>query len=218
MQRKTLLIVMVAAGSAMCWWPKIIPPNLGLPGWKTPLILIALVTSLGTALSDEGSRWPMVASVLGGVAGIFGGFKLWWPTDGIDASLVPFSIGLAAFTSIPVSIIAVVAGLALRESKIVTNNRRLMWCAFLICFAFAPTVVCADASARNKPPQVKNLHFTKNGDWQGSLSSWGDLRDRVREGLCGFLPAIPSERLATLRALDDVRGETRGRGTVNDRL
>jgi hypothetical protein len=44
MQKNTLLIVMVAAGSAMCWWPKIIPPNLDLPGWKTPLILIALVT------------------------------------------------------------------------------------------------------------------------------------------------------------------------------
>jgi hypothetical protein len=140
MQRNTLLIVMVAAGSAMCWWPKIIPPNLGLPGWKTPLILMALVTGLGTALSDEGSRWLMIASVLGGVAGIFCGFKLWWPTDGIEASFVPF-IGLAALTSIPVSVIAVVAGVALRESKIVTNNRRLIWCAFVTCFAFAPTVV-----------------------------------------------------------------------------
>jgi hypothetical protein len=141
MQRNTLLVVMVAAGSAMCWWPKIIPPNLDLPGWKTPLILIVLVTGLGTALSDEGSGWLMIASVLGGVAGIFCGFKLWWPTDGIEASFVPFSIGLAALTSIPVSVIAVVAGVALRESKIVTNNRRLIWCAFLICFAFAPTVV-----------------------------------------------------------------------------
>jgi hypothetical protein len=55
MQRNTLLIVIVAAGSAMCWWPKITPPNLDLPGWKTPLILIALVTGLGTALSDEGA-------------------------------------------------------------------------------------------------------------------------------------------------------------------
>ena len=60
---------------------------------------------------------------------------------GIDAALVPWAIGLAAFTSIPVSVIAVGAGVALRESKIVTNNRRLIWCAFLTCFAFAPTVV-----------------------------------------------------------------------------
>jgi hypothetical protein len=141
MQRNTLLIVMVAAGSAMCWWPKIMPPNLDLPGWKTPLILIALVTGLGTALSDEGTGWLMSASILGGVAGIFCGFKLWWPADGIDAALVPFGIGLTAFTSIPVSVIAVGAGVALRESKIVTNNRRLIWCAFLICLAFAPTVV-----------------------------------------------------------------------------
>jgi hypothetical protein len=126
MRRNTLLVVMVAAGSAMCWWPKIIPPNLDLPGWKTPLILIALVTGLGTALSDKGSGWLMIASILGGVAGIFCGFKLWWPTDGIDAALVPWGIGLAAFTSIPVSVIAVGAGAALRESKIATNNRRLI--------------------------------------------------------------------------------------------
>ena len=141
MQRKTLLIVMVAAGSAMCWWPKIIPPNRDLPGWKTPLILIALVTGLGTALSDEGSGWLMISSILGGVAGIFCGFKLWRPTDGIDASFVPFAIGLAALASIPVSIIAVVAGVALRDSKIATKHRRLIWGAFLVCFAFAPTVV-----------------------------------------------------------------------------
>jgi hypothetical protein len=132
---------MVAAGSAMCWWPKIIPPNLDLPGWKSPLILIALITALGTALSFEGARWLMIASVVGSVAGIFCGFRLWRPTDAIDASFVPFGIGLAVCTSIPVSIFAVAAGVALRESKIVTNNRRLIWCAFLACFAFAPTVV-----------------------------------------------------------------------------
>ena len=83
----------------------------------------------------------MIASVLGGVAGIFCGFRLWWPTDGVDAALVPFGIGLAALTSIPVSVIAVVAGVVLRESKIVKNNRLWSWCAFLICFAFAPALV-----------------------------------------------------------------------------
>ena len=83
MQRNTLLIVMVAAGSAMCWWPKIIPPNLDLPGWKTPLILIALVTGLGYRFVGRriGDGF-MIASILGGVAGIFCGFRLWWPTDG----------------------------------------------------------------------------------------------------------------------------------------
>lgn len=141
MRRNTLLIVMVAAGSAMCWWPKIVPPNLYLAGWKTSLILIALVTGLGTALSGAGSGWLVIASVLGKVAGIFCGFRLWWPTDAIDASFVPFGIGLAAFTSIPVSVIAVGTGIALRESRVVTNNRRLIWCAFLICFAIAPTAV-----------------------------------------------------------------------------
>jgi hypothetical protein len=43
--------------------------------------------------------------------------------------------------TIPVSVIAVVAGVALRESKTAQKNRRLIWSAFLSSFAFAPTVV-----------------------------------------------------------------------------
>jgi hypothetical protein len=132
---------MVAAGSAMCWWPKITPPNLDLPGWKTPLILIALITGLATALSSEGWRRLLIASVLGGCGGIFLGCWLWWPADRIDASFVPFAVGLATLTSIPASMIAVFAGVALRDSKIATKHRRLIWGAFLVCFAFAPTVV-----------------------------------------------------------------------------
>jgi hypothetical protein len=141
MQRKTILILMVATGSALCWWPVAIQPNLGLPFWKTPLILIALITGLATALSDEGWRWLMIASVLGGFAGISCGYRFWWPADSIDASYAPFVKGLGTLASIPVSAIAVVAGMALRDSKIVTRNRRLIWGAFLVCFAFAPTVV-----------------------------------------------------------------------------
>ena len=37
--------------------------------------------------------------------------------------------------------IGVFAGVALRDSKIVTKNRRLLWGAFLGSFAFSPTVV-----------------------------------------------------------------------------
>jgi hypothetical protein len=140
MQRNTLVILMVAAGTAMCWWPKIIPPNLDLPGWKTPLILIALIAALGTALSSEGWRWLLIASFLGGCGGIFLGFWL-WPAQGIEGPLVPFAIGFSTLASILVSMIAVFAGVALRNSKIVTKNRRLLWGAFLVSFAFAPTVV-----------------------------------------------------------------------------
>ena len=140
MQRNTLLIVMVAAGSAMCWWPKIIPPNLGLPGVKTPLILIALIAALATALSSEGWRWLLIASVTGGCGGIFLGFWF-WPADGIEGSLLPFGIGFATLVSILACMFAVFAGVALRDSAIATKHRRLLWAAFLESFAFAPTVV-----------------------------------------------------------------------------
>jgi hypothetical protein len=140
MQRNTLLIVMVAAGSALCWWPVIITPNLDLPVWKTPLILLALITALATALSDKGAGWLMSASILGVFAGICCGLRLWWSADNNDASYLGFTMGLT-LVSIPVSVIAVAAGVALRESKIAQKNRRLIWCAFLSSFAFAPTVV-----------------------------------------------------------------------------
>lgn len=140
MRMITPLIVMVAAGSALCWWPVIIQPNLDLPVWKTPLICLALIAALATALSDEGAGWLMSASILGVFAGICFGFRLWWTTDNNDAPYV-LTIGLATLVSIPVSVIAVAAGLALREAKIAQKNRRLIWCAFLGSFAFAPTVV-----------------------------------------------------------------------------
>jgi hypothetical protein len=134
--RLQVLWVAAAAGSALCWWPVIIQPNLDLPVWKTPLIFLALITAFATALSNEGAGWLMSASILGVFAGICCGFRL-WPRNNND----PFIIGLATLVSLPVSVIAVAAGVALRESKIAQKNRRLLWCAFLSSFAFAPTVV-----------------------------------------------------------------------------
>jgi len=72
---------------------------------------------------------------------MFLGFWLWWPADRVEASIVPFAIGLATFASVPVSMFAVFAGVALRDSKIATKNRRLLWGAFLGSFAFAPIAV-----------------------------------------------------------------------------
>ena len=133
---------MVAAGSAMCWWPEIIPHNLDQAGMKTPLILIALITALGTALSSEGCRRLLIASLFGGFGGICCGFWLWWPADVVSVDIpLPFVIGLPTLTTIPVSIIAVFAGVALRHSSIATKNRRLLWAALLVSFAFAPIVI-----------------------------------------------------------------------------
>jgi hypothetical protein len=124
----------------MCWWPKIIPPNLDLAGWKFPLIPIALITALGTALASEGWLSFLITSVLGGSSGIFLGFRL-WPADGIDAPFIPFAIGVATLTSIPVSMLAVFAGVVLRESSIARRNPRLIWSAFLVSSAISPILV-----------------------------------------------------------------------------
>jgi hypothetical protein len=140
MQRNTLLIVMVAVGSIFCWWPVIIQPNLNLPVWKTPRFSLALIVAFASALSSQRAGWLMSASILGVVAGIYCGFRLWWPIDLNDAPYV-LTVGLASLVSIPVSVIAAAAGVALRESKIARKNHRLIWCAFLSSFVFAPMVV-----------------------------------------------------------------------------
>ena len=116
MQRNTLLIVMVAAGSALCWWPVIIQPYLDLPVWKTPLIFLALITALATALSNEGAGWFMSASILGVFAGICCGFRLWWSTDNNDASYGGLTMGLT-LVSIPISVIAVAAQLRIQAGR-----------------------------------------------------------------------------------------------------
>jgi hypothetical protein len=139
MQGNRLLIIMVAVGSALCWWPQLIHPDLGLPLWKTPLIFLALITALATVLSKEGAGWLMSMSILGVTLGICCGFWLWRPT-GDDVPYI-LSVGLPMLVSIPVAVIAIGAGVALRESKIAQKNRPLIWCAFLVSFAFAPVVI-----------------------------------------------------------------------------
>ncbi len=55
--------------------------------------LIALITGLATAWSDEGGwRWLLPASVMGAFARICCGYRFWWQTDSIDQSYAPFVI------------------------------------------------------------------------------------------------------------------------------
>jgi hypothetical protein len=91
MRRETFLVVVTVAGSSLSWWPVIIKPNLNLPWWL-PLAFIAVLIGLGTTLS--GGRWLrlVTASAFGTFAGLCGGFAIWWPADGIEASFVPYTV------------------------------------------------------------------------------------------------------------------------------
>jgi len=72
MNRGTLLIVLTAAGSALCWWPAAIEPSVDFPRWIL-LVLVALITGLATILSND--RWLRfaVASTVGVLAGLWTG-------------------------------------------------------------------------------------------------------------------------------------------------
>jgi ethanolamine transporter EutH len=127
-------------GSIFCWWPVIMQPSLSLPVWKTPLVTLALIVAFATALPSKRTEWLIGASMLGAVAGVCCGLRLWRPIDLNDAPYV-LTVGLASLVSIPVSVIAAVVGVTLRESKFARKNRRLTWCLFLSSFVLAPTVV-----------------------------------------------------------------------------
>jgi hypothetical protein len=98
-----------------------------------------LITALATVLSKQGAGWMMSASILGVSLGVCCGLRLWWPT-GNDFPYV-LTAGLPILISTAATVIAVGMGAALRDTKVALKNRSLIWCAFLISFAFAPTVI-----------------------------------------------------------------------------
>jgi hypothetical protein len=142
MSRDTLLVVLTATGSALCWWPVIMQPNLDLPFRSFPLAWVALGTVLSTSLSDEGWLEFLVASYVGSFVGICSGFWIWWPTDSIDASFVPWVVASAVLRVVPVVVVSLVAGLALRCVPVwIEKHRRALWLAFICWVAFGPVVV-----------------------------------------------------------------------------
>ena len=50
MRRNAVLVLLVVAGSSICWWPVTKEPSLDLPAW-VPLIVIALCCCLATILA-----------------------------------------------------------------------------------------------------------------------------------------------------------------------
>jgi hypothetical protein len=135
MNRDTLLIVLTAAGSALCWWPAAKEPSIDFPRWIL-LVLIALITGLATILSN--ARWLhfAVASTVGVLAGIWTGLFLFPPSDAIAASYAPLFSVAAAMAVFVVSLLAALLCRNLSASR--KTLRRSVWLVFASCVAFGP--------------------------------------------------------------------------------
>ena len=103
MNRDTLLIVLTAAGSALCWWPAAIEPSVDFPR-RILFGLVALITGLATILSND--RWLhfVVASTVGALAGLWAGLFLFPSTDAIATSYAPLFIAAATIAAFIVSL------------------------------------------------------------------------------------------------------------------
>jgi hypothetical protein len=152
MLKDKLLTILTLVAPAVWWWPVVTEPNLDLPSWL-PLVVVALWTALATILS--GGRWFrfLVASAVGNSIALCV-LAVWWPTDPIARSYLPFTVPLATLLA---TLISLVAGLVVsRVSVSNENDRRAIWIALLCCFALGPLAIALT------PPLV--AHREKRND------------------------------------------------------
>jgi hypothetical protein len=135
MRSDAFLVFLAVMGSALCWWPVSMEPNLDLPLW-VPLACAALCIGLSTTLSRR--RWSLfvLASAIGAFGGLCLSYAIWWPSDPIAGPLVPYSV---AAGTIAVLLLSLVAGLAGRKlSPLTEAYRSTIWVALLGLVAFGP--------------------------------------------------------------------------------
>lgn len=115
MHSRAARVFLTLSGSALCWWPLLIEPNLDLPWW-VPLLCIALGASLSTVLGPREWLWFLVAAAIGAFAGLCAGYGIWWPSDPIAGPWVPISVAVNTALAGIVATVAAVAGRRVRLS------------------------------------------------------------------------------------------------------
>lgn len=138
MSRDTPLLVLTAAGSALCWWPAMIEPSIDFSRWVL-LVLIALMTGLAATLSEGYWLRFVGASIAGSFVGLCCGVVLFPSSDGIANSYAPLAVIVATLATVPVSFVAGLVGRKLSVSN--ENYRRAIWLALTCCAAFGPVAL-----------------------------------------------------------------------------
>ncbi len=176
MDRGKLLVVLTVTGSALCWWPAIVEPNLDFSSWIL-LALLALMIGLATVLSDGRYLRFVVASTAGTFAGLCGGFALFPSTDAIANSYTPHVVVVGTLLALLVSLAAGLAGRKLLVSN--ENHRRAVWFASVCCVALGPVALAltpplvAHRVARNDRVTAERFESLANAV-KGTLAETGD--------------------------------------------
>jgi hypothetical protein len=142
MPKDRLLIVATLIGTALCWWPVIIQPNLDLPFLWTPLAIVAVGTALATVLSSR-TWWRIAAmSIVGSFMGLLSGYLTLPLTDDIERAYSPIAVATGTLLAIPVSICASSVRLVLRDLWVSdVKVRRIIWVVFICCMALGPVTL-----------------------------------------------------------------------------
>ena len=152
MRSQTLLLFLLAIGSACCWWPLMVEPNLDFASW-IPLLCIALCTTSATLLGERRLRLLTFATVLGTLAGLCIGFAMWPPRDPIAGSWVPY---IAIAMTIGTAFVSLIFGGVARLVSLPEKQKFIVWIAFFSVVAFGPVAVAVT------PPLVR--HRIRNNE------------------------------------------------------
>ena len=152
MDRTLHLIVPVAAGAWLCWYPLIMLQGFSPPFWL-PLPLIALLIAVSTILSPDEASGMIAAAVVGTCVGIWSGYIIWKPSDSIVGSYIGLTIVVGTLATLVVSLIT--SFLSRKVAARFDGRARSLWVLLVCCvavgplaLAVAPTIV-AHRVARN---------------------------------------------------------------------
>jgi hypothetical protein len=119
------LVLLTAIGSALCWWPSLIWPEIhSLVLGLFPLVVIGVLSGVSAARSGWLFRLA-AASTLGTLIGISVGATIWPNEDGIAQSYIGIAIVIATVAAALVSLIVCLTVrffVRMRENRIGTNG------------------------------------------------------------------------------------------------
>ncbi len=182
MNRDKLLLILIATGSALCWWPAMVEPSIDFPRWIL-FGAFALITGFATVLSTKQWMRFVVTASTGALAGLCSGCVLFPPSDGIARSYAPLGALLAALIACFVSLLA---GLLARMLPVSGGGRRrAVWCALICSVAIGPVLLAmtpplvAHRVARDDRMAAERFRALKNAAEQtkAEAGNAGDICD-----------------------------------------